>query len=59
MAGGEVAADGRQADVQVVGDVPLLGVGRWPLDIGYIANAVDMGLGRADLEGMRIEEFAL
>ena len=33
--------------------------GRWPLDIGYIANAVDMGLGRADLDGMRIEEFAL
>jgi uncharacterized protein (DUF362 family) len=33
--------------------------GKQPHDIGYIAMGADMGLGRADLKAIRIEEMAL
>jgi uncharacterized protein (DUF362 family) len=33
--------------------------GRQPVDIGYIAIAADMGLGRADVSSLQVEEIAL
>jgi uncharacterized protein (DUF362 family) len=33
--------------------------GKQPSDVGYIAAAADMGLGRSDLDALRVEELSL